>query len=225
MHKLTRSCVFTVALTLAAATAGWPAAAGQLGQTVSGDLRIDGVSVPSGTTLLSPTLVHSGAATGLLRLDDDSLLGLDAGSTAYLESTPAGGVQVAVRSGTVSVASAEGESFQLAANSRLVLDPQGQVLEGEAIEMVELCTFDQETDDWELIAVPEPEVADRLAAGDVYPGEEGLDEECNDEDPVVFWTTAKKVGVGIGAAALLGFGIDELNDDDPTTRPASPVTP
>ncbi len=231
MHELTKSLtkssVLMVVLTLAVATTAWTAPAGYLGQTVSSDLRIDGVSVPSGTSVLSPTLIGSGDSDGLLRLDDNSILGLEPGSAAYLESTPSGGVQVAVRSGTVSVESADGESFKLAANSRITLDPQGQVLEGETIELVPLCTYNDETEEWELIEVPEPEVASRLAAGDLVPGDndKGLDEECNEDDPIIFWTTAKKVGVGIGGAAILGFGIDEINSDDTTTRPASAIQP
>lgn len=225
MDRLTRSSVLMLALVLATAATAWTEPSGYLGQTVSSDLRVDGAPVPSGTTLLSPTLISSSDAGGLLRLDDNSILGVDAGSAVYLESTPAGGVQVAVRSGTASLESADGESFLLAAKSRMVVDPQGQVLDGETIQMVEVCTFDQEANEWELVEVPEPEVANRLAAGDVMPGTEGLDEECNEDKPVVFWTTAKKVGVGIGAAAVLGFGIDEINNDDTTTRPASPITP
>jgi len=222
MRRLKTLSILVLALTFCAP--GWAAPGGYLGQTVSSDLRVDGVAVPSGTTVLSPTLVNSQADNGLLRLDD-SILSLGAGATAYLESTPSGGVQVAVKTGTVSIESANGESFKLAANSRMELDPQGQVLEGETIEMVPLCTFNRETQKWELIEVPEPQVASRLEAGDVRPGEKGLNEECKEDKPVGFWTRGRKITAGVGGAMILGFGIDELNNDDTTSRPASPIVP
>lgn len=225
MHKRTSFFVFSLALAVftAGAAGATPAF---VGQTVSGDLSIDGIPVPTGTTVMSPSRVASGAESGLIRLQDNRVIGFEANSVAVIGSAPSGGVQVAVKSGAVAVANADGTVMRLAADTTTLLEQEGQVGQGEPIEeLVELCTFDEQADDWQRVEVLASQVEQRLAAGDVYPGDDGLDEDCEEDKAAIFWTTGKKVGLGLAGAAVLGFGIDELDSDDTTTRPASPVIP
>src|SRR5512133_2000912 len=71
-----------------------------IGQVVAaGGLRMDGVTVPSGTTLFSRTVLATADDSATIRLSTGELLQLGGHSKAYFDSTPPGAVHVAVNAG------------------------------------------------------------------------------------------------------------------------------
>jgi hypothetical protein len=97
--------------------------------------------------------------------------------------------------------------------------------QGEMIEMAALGHYDAEKSEWLKIECPATQVDGRQTAGDDYPGDNGLDEDCNEDHKAVFWTKGRKVTASVGVALLLSWGVDKLNEDDTTSWPASPGAP
>lgn len=222
--------------------------AGVVGQVVSAKAYLDGVEVPSGTTLLSPAVVRTGTAPAILHLADGSVVALLAGSTARFELTPAGRLELVVEAGRVAYADERGEVVELAEPARAVwafagaalLGPEGQIGEGAATSEDEerlcdlidwtaakyqLCTVTDPDDSscaWELLVVPASEAPELVGVSAVYAGTDrndlGLDEDCKER--VGAWLPlAAKVGIGIGAAALGACIAAEIDEEE---KPASP---
>ncbi len=105
----------------------------------------------------------------------------------------------------------ESAVVRLASNEAYVLEDE-TIGEGAEVEMVAMCTPDEDQDDWVLIQVPATEVEAHLAAGDVRAGREfndlGLDEDCDEEPAAVLFTTGDKIVAGLSGLAVLGL-IDE----------------
>jgi len=73
-----------------------------IGQVVASGVLMDGVVVPSGTTLFSPSLLKTDSRPAVVRLATGEVVQLGANSVARFESGKNGEIAVAVNSGTVS---------------------------------------------------------------------------------------------------------------------------
>jgi len=73
-----------------------------IGQIVASGVRLDGVPVPSGTTLFSPSLLKTDARPAIVRLATGDVLQLGANSSAVFQTTGNGQIAVAVNTGTLS---------------------------------------------------------------------------------------------------------------------------
>lgn len=73
-----------------------------LGQVVASSVYVDGLSMPSGTTVLNKTVVNTIDNPATIHLNNGQILKINRNSSAYLEGANEGQVRVAVRSGTVS---------------------------------------------------------------------------------------------------------------------------
>ena len=217
-----------------------------VGLTASAGTRVDGVRVPSGTTLLSPALVETGDRGAVIHLSNGQVVALSEGAAALVESTDTGAIQLSMHTGKMAYADASGEVTTVSSNNRVVLDPSGQVTEeastGPTLSASDqnerLCQlqdstptrFDQCSDpesknddgcDWEYLEVPMEEVSQYLDIDSVLACEDrnalDLDCDCDLEAGGYMWWV---VG-GIGAAAAVGIII---TDNDKETV-ASPTTP
>ena len=79
-----------------------------LGQVIAQGVAMDGLTVPSGTTVLNQTVLETSANPAIVHLSSGQVVELHRNSSAYLERTEAGGVRIVVRAGTLSYAVAGG---------------------------------------------------------------------------------------------------------------------
>lgn len=242
-----------LALTLAvlALVAAPVLAATTVGQVVGDGATLDGVAVPSGTTLLSPSAVQTAEEPVILHLRNGQALTVDPETSTELESVDNGEIRLTVDRGAVALREPSGAVMTLAANSQVVLDAQGQIGEGARVtdSTAKLCQLspDSETTfaecsaspeaaagcDWQLIEAPANQVDAYLGESAVWAGVEnndlGLDENCEPERAAGAppadggLSTRAKAGIGLGIAAATYFAVDEIDDDD--ERPASPIQP
>lgn len=91
-----------------------------LGQTSSMDVIVDGSRVPSGTTLLSPSVLETRSQPARVLLAQGQVLGLEKETRVHLETTPWGDVEVVVDGGAVAAQNAAGDVVTAFANQRLV---------------------------------------------------------------------------------------------------------
>ena len=80
-----------------------------LGQVISDSVWMDGMSVPSGTTVLNKTVLETTQDPAFIHLGKDRVIQLHRNSSAYFEKTSSEAVRVNVLSGTLSYRSAVGE--------------------------------------------------------------------------------------------------------------------
>jgi len=121
-----------------------------LGQVISDSVQMDGMSVPSGTTVLSNSVLATTQDPAFIHLGKGRVIQLHRNSSAYFEKTPSETVQVNVRSGTLSYRSAGGELVTLPPESLIVFqagalpvaDPQD---EGLRVVLVERATTGEDT--------------------------------------------------------------------------------
>ena len=126
----------TLLLALGSSVAGQATEVDPVGQTMSGNLIIDGVAVPAGTTLLDPSVVVARKGEGYLRLEPGQSLVVAPGSQAVLQTAGPGRVRVAVTSGSVAYRGADGGEMVLAENSAAVIS-KGFDLVPKLSELVE----------------------------------------------------------------------------------------
>ncbi len=216
-----------------------------MGQVATGSIRVDGLEVPDGTTLLSPSLVAAGREPALVYLNNGQVLAMEPWTSAYLETVQGDRVQATVRSGSLLVKKPTGRIMTVASNNIVLFDQQGaqQIGEGRKVEegeeLVELCRLVEWTAQkaelchedpdlyecvWELIEVPPSEVDVHLAQGDVYPGVEnndlGLDEDCKEEGPAGWLagvSTKEKIIASVLGAVTVGFWIEEEDEQRATS--------
>ena len=228
-----------VALILVAQPA---AAAVAVGQTASTGTKVDGLRVPSGTTLLSPALVETDSAPAVVHLSNGQVLAFDQQTSAVVTDTD-GDVQVDVRAGRVAYSDEDGEVAVIAANILLTMSQEGEIQEGERVSSAgasgeneslcqlqnwsqaqwQKCTVSEPKSndcDWKLLEVPMSEVPQYLDINSYL--------SCKDRNPLnLNCSCGIKVipiwAVGVGAAAAAAGLIIIIDDDDP--KPASPTTP
>ena len=219
-------------------------AAVAVGQTASADARVDGVSVPSGTTLLSPAVVETGDLGAVLHLTNGEVVALAPRSTAVVASVD-DGIRIAVEEGHLAYTADSGEMETLSSTETILIAQQGQIQEGERItpaastgsagseKICELqnwsttlwqtCTARPKADgcDWELVEVASAEAAQHVDKTGVLACKDrnnlGLDCDCNKPVGAIAWWIPV-------AAVAGGVALYEIIQDDDET-PASPTTP
>lgn len=211
-----------------------------VGQTATAGAKVDGVLVPSGTTLLSPARVETGASPAVVHLSNGRVLAFSEETDAMVESV-GGDVRLDVRSGNVVYTDDSGEVAFLSASNSLLLDQEGQIQEGERVsessaeDTERLCELqDWTTELWQACTGPDRDEADcawellevATSLAPTFVGKTAyfackdrnpldLDCDCNPE-AFAWW----KVAAGVGAAGGLYLLIDKE-----TEQPASPTTP
>ena len=212
-----------------------------IGQTATAGAKVDGVRVPSGTTLLSPARVETGSSPAIVHLSNGRVLAFSEKTDAVVESI-GGDVRLDVRSGNVAYSDGSGEVAFLSASNSLLLDQEGQIQEGARVSEAasaenteRLCELQDWTAElWQACTGPNRKEADcawellevATSVAPTYVGKTAylackdrnpLDLTCDCRPPAAIWW---KVGAGVGAAAGLYLLID---DDD--EKSASPTTP
>ena len=211
-----------------------------IGQTATAGAKVDGVQVPSGTTLLSPARVETGATQAVVHLSNGRVLAFSEATDAMVESV-GGDVRLDVRSGNVAYTDSSGEVAFLTASNSLQLDQEGQIQEGARVSEAasegseNLCQLQNWTAElWQACAGPDRKDADCAwelleVAASLAPGYVGKTAyfACKDRNPLDLSCDCKpaaiacwKVAAGVGAAGGLYWLIDR--DDE---KSASPTTP
>jgi len=206
-----------------------------LGQTASANVIVDGLTVPSGTTMLSPSVLETRSNPARVQLVGGQIMELAIDSRAYLQATPWGELEIVVDGGSV-VVSSDGEQVRAMASQRLVfVQPEAQIAQlgvvpqaARVLPIVAVaaggCTVNANgecsSDGNSCTTACECKKRDPAT---------GVCEECGckEDDSAPPPTRGKglskvaKIGIGIGAAAGAAILIEELDDDD--EPPASPV--
>ena len=94
-----------------------------LGQVISPNMTMDGISVPSGTTLLNETMLKTGSSVAAVHLAIGAVLQLGESSSAYFKELTSGEVRVSVETGSLSFRE-EGEVVTLAADGEVTIPQQ-----------------------------------------------------------------------------------------------------
>ena len=215
-------------------------AAVTVGQTASADARVDGIRVPSGTTLISPAVVETGDSVAVLHLSNGEVVAVAPQSTAVVASVD-GGVQLAVQKGNVAYTDGAGAMATLSRTETVLVSQEGQIQEGARIgaddeeeDLCELqewtaplwqtCRFDDPDDndcDWDLLEVPMSEVPQYLDKTAVLACDDrndlDLDCDCKKRKGAFWWWIPL---AAVAGGAVLYTVIEE--DDE---EPASPSQP
>jgi len=237
----------TAALALAVAMApiSFVSAAVVLGQTASPGTKIDGLSVPSGTTLLSPSRVETGSRGGVVHLANGRVVAMGEESAARIEATDSGEIQLSVLSGRLAFTDDAGELTTVAADKRVLFGVEGSAIQragnpsadedvqeerlcrlrDSTPERFEICSDRSQTEGedcaWELLTVPGREVGQHLDVDSVFACKDrnslGLDCDCEAKGAAIGWWVAG----GIGAATAIGI----ISTKDDNEQIASPTTP
>jgi len=91
-----------------------------LGQVLSDTFSLDGLPLPSGSTLLTDTVLKTTTSPAVVHLSEGQTIELARNSSAYFERTEAGQIRVAVRSGMLVYRTGSGEIFTVPAGGELV---------------------------------------------------------------------------------------------------------
>jgi hypothetical protein len=148
----------TLAACLGLVTAA-ASAATALGQTASPGTLVDGLRVPSGTTLVSPALVATGSSPAIVHLRNGRVVAVGEESEVRLNSTTSGAVEVSVHAGQITYRAASGSVMTVAAKELVLLDQEDPVQEGARVEAAEerLCELQNWTAAlWKLCTVDDP---------------------------------------------------------------------
>ena len=118
------ACLLLAASLPPVLAAAMPAAGRGLGQVVSEGVEAEGVRLPPGSTLFDDSLVLTGDRPATLYLRGGQVLVLASHSSAHLEQA-AGGVKVAVRSGSATVRGTEAEAVTVSGDMHAFLAQDG----------------------------------------------------------------------------------------------------
>ncbi|MGH9464106.1 MAG: hypothetical protein ACRD0X_00565 [Thermoanaerobaculia bacterium] len=217
-----------------------------LGHVMGAALEVDGVSVPSGATLVAPASLATGPTRAVVYLANETTVQLAEHSSVAFDAAPDGRIAIAVAAGSVSVGSPGGTMASYGAAAALMLDENGQAQVGEGAQVsrgkvalcelentnaseISTCTADPRAAvcRWELIKVEASEVQSYLDRGARYQGQDGLD--CRDRAAALFIPAAAAAAgmssgavAGIVAGSVLGAVVinDQVIDED--DEPSSP---
>ena len=206
MTKTTsRNVLFAFTLAVAPALS-LPAVADVLGQVALNEVKVDGTLVPTGTTVLSPSLVETGTYAGTVHLTNGRTVTLAPDSTAYLKSSEKGGVELAARRGQVQIADRNGETFQVASNTVAFMEDEEPAV-GDPVTKLKMC---EEPGKPVMVPLDEAEIQAKIDLGWGVAGVDPYDEDCNKKKGAFFfvWTPAKVAAV-VGSASVLGYVINE----------------
>lgn len=107
-----------------------------LGLVVSNRVSMDGVLVPSGTTLLPNTTLKTIEDPAFVHLERGQILRFDRGSSAYFERNASGDTKVTVRSGTVAFRTANAETWRVGPDSVILFTPEGAVTNSQQVAVI-----------------------------------------------------------------------------------------
>lgn len=211
-----------------------------VGQTASADARVDGIVVPSGTTLISPATVEAGANGAVIHLSNGEVIAMAPQSAAVVAQVD-DGIQLAVQKGNVAYTDSAGEMETMSRTETVLVAQQGEIQQGARIDTNEeeedLCELQDWTAalwqtcritdpgdkdcEWQLLQVPMSEVPQYLDRTSLLACKDGndLDLDCDCKKPkgaFAWWIPVAAIAGG----AVLYTIIDE--DDD---KPASPSQP
>ena len=152
-----------------------------VGQTASADARIDGIRVPSGTTLISPAVVETGDKAAVLHLSNGEVVAVAPHSTAVLASADSG-IRLAVERGNVAYTNSDGALETISTTETILVAQQGQIQVGERISSEDddaeeaeerLCELqDWTADQWRDCRFDDPDKKDQ-------DGDDRDDEACD----------------------------------------------
>ena len=214
-------------------------AAVAVGQTASADATVDGIRVPSGTTLISPAVVETGDTGAVLHLSNGEVVAMAPQSTALVASVD-NGVQLAVQKGNVAYTNSSGAMETLSTTETVLVSQEGEIQQGARISddeeerlceldewtaaLWQTCRYDDPKDkdcDWDLLKVPMSEVPQYLDKTAVLACDDrnDLDLDCDCKKlkgAFIWWVPVAAVA---GGAVLYTL----IEDDD--EEPASPSQP
>ena len=171
-----------------------------LGQTALNSSIVDGVEVPTGTTVLSPSRIQTASAPAAVHLSTGQTLNLGPNSSARLESASGGRISLAAETGTVEVGTQDGEVFQLALNAVAMLD-DNEPGSGQDVVMIEVCDKDGNLIEWDAADIKNCKGCDLPENG-----------VCKDKPTLLGISVPVAIGIGVGAG-VLGFVIADDDDD------------
>lgn len=216
-----------------------------LGQIGTNGTSLDGHSVPSGTTLLSDSVVKTGDSPAIVNLINGQTLRLGGRSQALFEIAGSG-LAIHVQAGTLAFNTGANETVTLATNSVLMLNEHGQVQEGTRIKRADVAICDlkhaqtgeyhtnaadivtchgepgHEICEWNRIEVSESVLQEYFDRGAVRVDQRhgDLNEGCGVKGGG--WWKWALIGAG-GAAA--GYEIYDETEGDSDSDTGSPVRP
>lgn len=201
-----RSALVLLAATVLVAV---PAAAEVLGQVALNQVKVDGALVPTGTTVMSPSLVETGIYPSSVHLSTGQTLSLAANSSAYLEAGSEGGIELSARGGRVQVGSPGNETFQLAMNTVALLEdePAGS---GEPVAKLKMC---KEPGEPVMVPLDEAEIQAKIDLGWGVAGVDPYDEDCEKDKAGAFVWTSGKVAALAAGTLVLGYVVEEEGND------------
>jgi hypothetical protein len=120
MKKLTFYLLLMACIVFFSPAAFSEPAAPILGQVVATEMTMDGIAVPSGTTLLGDTTLNTGSFPASIHLGSGPVLELDQSSSAYFEKLDDGAVRISIGMGSMSFLG-ETEVMTVAANEALTI--------------------------------------------------------------------------------------------------------
>lgn len=214
-----RSVLFGLVLTVIATA---PVSAGVLGQVALNDARIDGALAPTGTTVMSPSLVETGNYPSTVHLSSGRTVSLGPNSSAYLKAGSEGGIELAARRGDVRVGDPSGETFQIASNTVAFLDDE-EPAAGDPMAKIKMC---EEPGKPVMVPLDEAEVQAKIDLGWGVAGVDPYDEDCKKKKGAVlfFWTPAKVAAV-VGGVSVLGIIVNEELKDTEVQCQAAEASP
>lgn len=221
-------------------------AAVAVGQTASADARVDGIPVPSGTTLISPAVVETGDSGAVIHLSNGEVVSIGPQTTALVTSVDQG-IRLAVQQGNVAYTDNAGAIATLSSTETMLVSQEGQIREGERIateegeerlcelqdwtaDLWQACRFDDPDDrdddddddgcDWDLLEVPLSQVPQYLELTSVLACKDrnDLDLDCNCKLGA-FFVWWQPVAAVAGGAVLYQVITD---DDEKTASPSQP---
>ena len=225
------------------------AAATIVGQIGTNGTSLDGHRVPSGTTLLSDSVVATGDHSAIVNLINGQTVLLGGRSQVLFEIADAG-LAIHVQAGTLAFRTGADQTVTLAKNSVLVLNNQGQVQEGTRVNRADVDVCDlrnadtgdyftspvaiaqchaepgEDECDWNKLEVSEAELQEYLDHGAVRLDDRppDLNEGCGTK--VGAWWKWPLVGVAAAGASYVVFDAsDSDSESDSDSDTGSPVRP
>lgn len=128
-RRVTMLC-FGLVIFLVPALGGTPAESVEqdiVGQVLSNSAMINGAPMPSGSTLLNPSVIATALSPAIIHLTNGQVVELARNSSAAFEKTQEGEIHITVKSGTLIFRAAEGEIATLPPESELAVTPSGQL--------------------------------------------------------------------------------------------------
>jgi len=220
-------------------------AAVAVGQTASANAKVDGISVPSGTTLISPAVVETGDSGAILHLSNGEVVSIAPQTTAVVASVDQG-IQLAVQEGNVAYTDNAGAIATLSSTETMLVSQEGQIQQGDRIateegeerlcelqdwtaELWQICRYEGQDDrdddddedddcDWDFLEVPLSQVPQYLELTSVLACKDrnDLDLDCNCKFGAFFVWWVPVTAVASGAVLY-----QVITDDDEKTASRS----